>query len=140
MKSFLVASHGKMASGIQNSVDILTGMGKQIEVIDAYIDEVDYTIKIQQFIEKLHVEDTAIIFTDLYGGSVNQKVMVAVAEHPNQNIYVITGMNLAVILSVVLEAAEITTERLQELISESQVKLVLTENLVAEENDDNFFD
>lgn len=140
MKSFLVASHGKMASGIQNSVDILTGMGNQIEVIDAYIDEVDYTIKIQQFIEKLHVEDTAIIFTDLYGGSVNQKVMVAVAEHPNQNIYVITGMNLAVILSVVLEAGEITTERLQELISESQVKLVLTENLVAEENDDNFFD
>ncbi|MGY3779151.1 PTS sugar transporter subunit IIA [Isobaculum melis] len=140
MKKFLVASHGKMASGIQNSVDILTGMGNQIEVIDAYIDEVDYTIKIQQFIETLHVEDTAIIFTDLYGGSVNQKVMVAVAAHPSQNIHVITGMNLAVILSVVLEAGEITTERLQELIDESQVKLVLTESLVAEESEDNFFD
>ena len=33
MTDILIASHGHFASGLQSSLDILTGMGKQVNVI-----------------------------------------------------------------------------------------------------------
>lgn len=51
MTDILIASHGHFASGLQSSLDILTGMGKQVNVIDAYVDDSDYTPKIEEFIK-----------------------------------------------------------------------------------------
>lgn len=124
MKRILLASHGKLASGIQSSIQILTGREEEIAVIDAYIDDSDFTEEITQFIENVPETEQVVIFTDLYGGSVNQKVMVAVANETKKNIQVITGMNLPIVLSVLLETEALTSERLEELLTESQVKLV----------------
>ncbi|MFT8337148.1 PTS sugar transporter subunit IIA [Schleiferilactobacillus harbinensis] len=117
-KKILVASHGHLASGLQSSIQILTGMGDQLQVIDAYIDNSDYTQQINQFVTAVG-EQPAIIFTDLQGGSVNQKVVLAVAGHPN--IMVVTQMNLAIILAVLLDNEPLTPAHLDDLVNQSQV-------------------
>ena len=121
MNKILIASHGHLASGVQSSLEILTGMGNKVTVIDAYVDDHDYVPDIKKFIDELDGQ-TGIIFTDLFGGSVNQKVMLEVADH--ENVFVITGTNLPIVLSVVLEGEEITKAKLEELIAASQVQLV----------------
>lgn len=128
MVSILVASHGKFASGLQSSVEILTGMGSKITAIDAYLDDRDYTKDIRKFIEM--AERPSIIFTDLLGGSVNQKVVLAAAKQ--KNIYIVTQMNLAIILAVLLDSEPFSVQHLDELIAESQVKRV---ELLAENKD-----
>ena len=40
---YLVATHGKLASGFRSSIDILTGKGANLATIDAYVDDSDYT-------------------------------------------------------------------------------------------------
>lgn len=117
-KKILVASHGHLASGLQSSIQILTGMGDHLQVIDAYVDDSDYTQQISQFVAAVR-NQPAIIFTDLQGGSVNQKVVLAVAGHPN--IMVVTQMNLAIILAVLLDNEPLTAAHLDELINQSQV-------------------
>lgn len=137
MKKYLIASHGHLASGLQSSLEILTGMGDKVSVIDAYVDDHDYVPDIKKFIEQLNGE-VGVIFTDLVGGSVNQKVMLKVVGH--ENVLVISGTNLSIVLSVILEADELTKEKLNGLISQSQVQLVEAPQENTEMSDDSFLE
>ncbi|CAJ1180194.1 PTS system fructose IIA component [Companilactobacillus paralimentarius DSM 13238 = JCM 10415] len=137
MNKILIASHGHLASGVQSSLEILTGMGNKVTVIDAYVDDHDYVPDIKKFIDELDGQ-TGIIFTDLFGGSVNQKVMLEVADH--ENVFVITGTNLPIVLSVVLEGEEITKAKLEELIAASQVQLVEEPKDDTDLSDDSFLE
>ena len=137
MKKYLIASHGHLASGLQSSLEILTGMGDKVSVIDAYVDDHDYVPDIKKFIEQLNGE-VGVIFTDLVGGSVNQKVMLEVVGHENG--LVISGTNLSIVLSVILEADELTKEKLNGLISQSQVQLVEAPQENTEMSDDSFLE
>lgn len=137
MNKILIASHGHLASGVQSSLEILTGMGNKVTVIDAYVDDHDYVPDIKKFIDELDGQ-TGIIFTDLFGGSVNQKVMLEVADH--ENVFVITSTNLPIVLSVVLEGEEITKAKLEELIAASQVQLVEEPKDDTDLSDDSFLE
>lgn len=120
MTDILIASHGHFASGLQSSLEILTGMGNQVKVIDAYVDDSDYTPQIEEFIKS--AKRPAVIFTDLKGGSVNQKVMLKAADQ--KDIFIVTQMNLAVIMSVLLDSEPLTKDHLKDLIKQSQVELL----------------
>ena len=98
-RKFLIGSHGKLASGLQSSIDILTGKGQEIQTIDAYIDDSDYTKSIVEFIDEIAPDEQGLIFTDLLGGSVNQKMATAVMNSGKNNIFLITNSNLATLLS-----------------------------------------
>lgn len=134
MTDILIASHGHMASGMKSSIEILTGMGAQIVAVDAYVDESDYLPEIRQFVK--NATGPAVIFTDLLGGSVNQKVVL---ECDHQNIFIVSQMNLAIVMAVLLDTEELTTQRLQELIKQSQVQLVTTKLDNSQTDDEDFF-
>lgn len=134
MTDILIASHGHMASGMKSSIEILTGMGAQIVAVDAYVDGSDYLPEIRQFVK--NATGPAVIFTDLLGGSVNQKVIL---ECDHQNIFIVSQMNLAIVMAVLLDTEELTTQRLQELIKQSQVQLVTTKLDNSQTDDEDFF-
>ena len=119
MTDILIASHGHFSSGLKSSIEILMGMSKNIKVIDAYVDKSDYMKQIDDFITKS--KRPAVIFTDLKGGSVNQKVVLRVAKE--KDIFVVTQTNLAVVLAVLLDTEKLTKQHLQDLINQSQVEL-----------------
>lgn len=119
MTDILIASHGHFASGLKSSIEILMGMSKNIKVIDAYVDKSDYMKQIDDFITKS--KRPTVIFTDLKGGSVNQKVVLRVAKE--KDIFVVTQTNLAVVLAVLLDTEKLTKKHLQDLIKQSQVEL-----------------
>ncbi|MDF7683001.1 PTS sugar transporter subunit IIA [Lactobacillus sp. ESL0679] len=137
MKKILLASHGKLASGIRSSIKILTGKEKNLRVIDAYVDDSDFTGQIIDFIASIGANDQGFIFTDIYGGSVNQKVVSEVINSGKKNIYVITGMNLPIVLSILLATDNVSMHNLQEMINDSQLKIVETK--VNENKEDDFF-
>lgn len=136
MTDILIASHGHFASGLKSSIDILTGMAKKIQVIDAYVDKSDYTKKITDFIQ--NAKRPAVIFTDLKGGSVNQKVVLKAAQE--KDIFIVTQTNLAVVLAVFLDNEKLTKEHLQDLINQSQVELFqLNDGDESSTQEDEFF-
>lgn len=136
MTDILIASHGHFASGLKSSIDILTGMAKKIQVIDAYVDKSDYTKQIKDFIQ--NAKRPAVIFTDLKGGSVNQKVVLKAAQE--KDIFIVTQTNLAVVLAVFLDNEKLTKEHLQDLINQSQVELFqLNDGDESSTQEDEFF-
>ena len=126
MRKFLIASHGRLASGIASSCQILTGSTENITVIDAYLDESRIEPKIEAFFNALNPEDQAIMMSDLYGGSVNQVMARVLADHPDA--FLITGINLALVLQLILDKESVLTkEQLLEVISMSREAMQLVE-------------
>ena len=96
----LLASHGHLASGLRSSLQILTGDASAVTAIDAYVDEADYVPAIEQFLAESEEGDETIVFTDLLGGSVFQKVCVLLEGRPD--VIHVTGMNLAAVIGCLL--------------------------------------
>lgn len=115
MKKILVASHGYLADGIKSSVAILTGHDGLITAVNAYVDESDYIPRIQAFIDEVEPGDDAVIFTDIYGGSVFQNVMLL--EPEKRGVHHVTGVNLAAVIEVLIRTEPITAEVLNEIVA-----------------------
>ncbi|MBM7712909.1 PTS mannose transporter subunit IIA [Enterococcus xiangfangensis] len=128
-KKFLVATHGQLASGFQSSLTILADKGAELNVVDAYLTDEDYTPIIKEFIGSVGENEQGIIFTDLFGGSVNQKVVTELMLSKKDQIFVVSNSNLAIILTLVLipEKEIFTQQSINEAINESQVRLVTTQ-------------
>lgn len=141
MKKLLIATHGQLADGYRSSLSILTGMQDAVEYIDAYVDESDYTPGLQTFIESIGPDDTGIIFTDIYGGSVFQKV--ALLLDGRQNIFHVTGINLGLVIELLLTDEAITKAYLEEVIHAARdgMQLVTVEGVNCRPGDEEaFFD
>ncbi|KEI00891.1 PTS sugar transporter subunit IIA [Clostridium botulinum] len=126
-KKYLIASHGELANGIKSSLDILANKGNAVEVINAYITDEDYTPKIVNFIKSIGNDEQGIIFTDLFGGSVNQKSVTEVLTNKSKNVFIISNVNLAIVLSLLFSVEDAFSEEyIKKSIVESQVTLVST--------------
>lgn len=124
-RKYLMASHGHLASGMQSSINILAAKGAELTFIDAYVTDEDYTAQITEFLSSLQEDEQGVIFTDFYGGSVNQKVVAEVAKSGKDNVFVLANANLPLVLAVMLSPEEkLTTDKLDTMTTEAAPQLV----------------
>ncbi len=121
MKKFMVASHARLATGYQSTIDLFAGSDHQITYVSAYVDEVDLDQEVTTFISSISDEDQAVIFTDLFGGSVNQKFVIAAQN--KTNIFVVAGMNLPVILEIILSPDNFSCDVIDNLIANGRTAM-----------------
>lgn len=130
MKQILIATHGKMASGIRYTLELVVGKMAEITTLDAYVNPEEDVEQILLEYFSCHKEDRVFVFTDLKGGSVNQKMM-QYAGWPN--VTLITGMNLPILLQVALAGEDVTDRELEEWIESSRQELQMISLKAAEE-------
>lgn len=138
MKKYLIASHGKLASGLKSSLEVLTGIKDNVTVIDAYLRDqpVNVAQEVQKFLKTLTKEDIGIIFTDLVGGSVNREVLEQTKDL--KQVFVVSSVNLPTILAVVLDQEPMNVAHLQELVASAPVEVMSLNSNVASLSDDDF--
>lgn len=125
MKRVAIASHAKLAEGIKSTLELFVGTEFDITYICAYVD--DYPSldeQVASFLSKVKDDDQAIIFTDLYGGSVNQNITLAVKDR--KNIFVIAGFNLPLVIETVLAPGELDFGKLKQIVASSQKAIQIT--------------
>jgi len=103
-RKFLIATHGALAKGISSSLDIIAGSMENVHLIQAYLDEnKSIEEELKSLLGELREDEEWVIFSDLLGGSItNQILRVALRE----NVHVVAGFNLPVVLEVLLADAE----------------------------------
>jgi fructoselysine and glucoselysine-specific PTS system IIA component len=107
MRKFLMATHGKFASGIKTSLEIIAGTCDQVYTIDAYMeDNKSVETEFLQVLSQISNEDELIVFTDLAGGSITNQILQNALK---PNVYVVAGVNLPLLIDVVLANSEIPT-------------------------------
>lgn len=140
MHKFLIASHGRVASGIKSAVNILTHDDSAITAVDCYMDESDFTPQIQWFLDSLRKGDEAVIFTDLLGGSVCSKVT---QMHPERYGAIhVTGANLITVLGCLLSDEPLTSETVDKVVATGASliqRIAVDEDETDDEPDGDFF-
>ncbi|WP_302557208.1 PTS sugar transporter subunit IIA [Holdemania filiformis] len=106
MRKFLIATHGTLASGIQNALRIITGEIDRVMVIDAFAGPENPFDQIQIYFDQLNDQDEVIILTDLPGGSVNQ-MLIRYVKRPQTHL--VSGVNLSLVLALILDPGEMDT-------------------------------
>ena len=120
MKQILIATHGKMASGIRYTAELIVGKMAEITTIDAYVTPEDNVEKKFEEYFAQHENDRIFVFTDLMGGSVNQKLL---GYSQKENVTLITGTNLPVLMQVMMADDDVTEEEIQEFIDDTREEL-----------------
>lgn len=125
MRKFLIITHKTLATGFKDSIDFFTSDGKNIIAISSYENGKNKfpDDEVEKVIAATTSDTQLFILTDLLGGSVNQKCSRYV---DNNNIVVITGVNLSLALALVLEPkGYISLERIQEIINQAKEQMIL---------------
>ena len=136
MRKILIATHGTLASGAKSTIELLMGNMADITCINAYVDsEENLMDRLDDFFEKITEEDEVIVFTDIKGGSVNQKI---VPYAKKENIFLIAGFNLPILLEIVIESGKLTKERVLKTIGECKNQMELIEVQIADDSEEDF--
>ena len=137
MKKILIMTHSLMAKGIKETIEFLAGE-QNIDVACCFTDISNPDEFIDNYLSKIN-NDKLIIFTDLMGGSVNQKVALRLN---NNNFYLITGVNLPLILELALLDEElITEEKIEEIIQNAKNEIIFVNKALKNntESEEDFF-
>lgn len=140
MKKILIASHGEMANGVARTIKIIAGTNENIQTISAYTENIDLDEELDKFISSIKSDDEVFVFTDLYGGSVNQKITLKFTEK-SIKANIIAGFNIAVILEIILSSKKLNDSDINEIIKRSRMELKISQ-LINEETvneSDEFF-
>ncbi|WP_010238504.1 PTS sugar transporter subunit IIA [Clostridium arbusti] len=139
MKKILIATHGTLASGAKSTIELLVGNMADITCINAYVEKEgeDVNESIKKFFDSVKPEEEVFVFTDIIGGSVNQKIVTYASK---LDVFIIAGFNLPLILTVIMESELITRERLNEIIEESRSQMNLVEVNVNDKSDEDFLE
>lgn len=132
MRKVLIATHGKMASGVKYTAELILGKMAEITTIDAYVDpEADVEKQMEAFFAAAPAGEQIFVFTDLQGGSVNQKLL-KYTENPE--VMLITGFNLALLVQMLMTEERVGQEEVQEMIEEARQEMQIM-RLVKEEQE-----
>lgn len=128
MKKFAIASHAKMAEDIQSTLELFAGKDLDVTYMSAYVEDApEIEEQIATFFDNLKDEDQAVIFTDMFGGSVNQKMTLAAQD--KENVFIVAGFNLPVIIEIIYGADVYTRENIQALLENGKDAMQLVANV-----------
>ncbi|WP_279081120.1 PTS sugar transporter subunit IIA [Lactobacillus apis] len=136
MKIILV-SHGKLAKGMKDTVEMIAGQQENLEAYEAYENGTSDDSFINDLKNSLasSKNDDVIVVTDVLGGSVNNEATQLLKDHPNLTI--LTGMNLPLIITLVTTVnSGISYEKVSEAIDEGKKGVLSVNKLMTEEDDE----
>jgi fructoselysine and glucoselysine-specific PTS system IIA component len=111
MRYILLASHGRLAEGMLQTVEMIMGAQRDIWTLSAYVEEqADLHSQIREVLQKLGEDDELIVVSDIFGGSVNNEFMNTLED---KRIHLIAGMNLPLVIELItLKHIEMDTKQL----------------------------
>mgnify|MGYP001444981049 CR=1 FL=1 len=135
MKKIILVSHGLLAEGMKNSVELISGKNNNLYAFGLTESNSPKAIaeEINKMIEE-DVENQYLIISDFPGGSVNTAMISLISK---ENVYLVSGMNLILCLEIVLASKESKIEDVIEDALDSARKTLLNmKNISKEENEE----
>ncbi|SKA79032.1 PTS system, mannose-specific IIA component/PTS system, fructoselysine and glucoselysine-specific IIA component [Clostridium sp. USBA 49] len=128
MNQVILASHGKLAQGMKDTLNMIVGNLETVQAFSSYRDE-EKNIKesIEKAIKNNYGKNDIYILTDILGGSVNNDVMSLLKDYPK--LHIIAGMNLPLVISIAI-SENISNKTLEQFIKESQQAIVDCNKLI----------
>lgn len=139
MNQIILASHGELAAGMRNTVELIVGEVPHVHVLSTTREETESVVEgARRLLSGFDPEDKVYILTDVLSGSVNNSLLTLLAEYPK--VTILCGMNACLALNLVSEDGPISDEDLQDYIQQAKEQIVncnkLLQNAAENEEDD----
>ena len=109
-RHYIFASHGTLARGVLDSVELILGKQQNIYTLCAYLEESrDLTEQVTELLARIPEQDEVIVITDIFAGSVNNEF---VRFLPQPKFHLIAGLNLPLVIDLLISADEKNTDKL----------------------------
>lgn len=137
MAKFLFVTHGRMASGVKSTLEIIAGHFDNLTAIDAYVDSKNIVELVNDYFANISTNEQLIMLSDIENGSANQLLFKHLER---SNTFLITGVNLPLVLQLALfDKPELKESELEEAIDEAKKSIKLFKDIENDEQDDESF-
>ena len=114
MRRILCMSHGPLAKGMLETLKFIVGDVENIDTLCAYVDgNNDVEQMIDRYLSQ-NSENELIVLTDIFGGSINNEWLKRLPKL--ENVYLVSGVNLSLLVEIYLKSQTATTFKLPEVI------------------------
>lgn len=122
MNQIILASHGGLAAGAKDTLEMVLGDVSNVHVVSlARDDKEPITNKVETMIATFNADDTVYVLTDMLGSSVNNS-MVELSRN-GAAFTVISGFNIPLALTLAMSPAPVKGAELAALINEARTGL-----------------
>lgn len=127
MVKMIFCSHGRLCEGMLDTLKFFSLYHESMQAIPFYIDGIDGEALLDEAIKQIKKEETVVVFTDLFFGSVNQTVMMKLSSY--KKVHIIAGMNLMIVLELASTDQPLTSAMIEQKVKECQSSLVYTKTM-----------
>lgn len=127
MNKIIFCSHGRLCEGMLDTLKVFSLYDEKMVAIPFYTEGIDGESLLTEILDTIKEEDQVVIFTDLQFGSVNQYVMQKCKGR--ENIHVISGMNLMVVLEILSAECSFSEDFIRQKVLDSQSSIVYINDL-----------
>ncbi len=125
MKKIVLASHGKLAEGLLDTLILLGADTSFVEPLTFYCECGATEDDITRVLREAGEETQLIVFTDIMFGSVNQLFLRLATKMAKTNVRIITGFNLPVVMGVIAAEDPLTDEELYQMVKDGKEQMML---------------
>lgn len=134
MTKIILCSHGRLCEGLLDTLGVFSLQHDSIIAIPFYCEGIDGEVLLNQVAETFNEEEPVLIFTDLFYGSVNQCIMQKF--YHKDNIHIIAGMNLMVVMEFAAMDEPLTEELIEEKVNLCKEALIYTRRMKRNESEE----
>lgn len=123
MNQIILASHGGLAAGAKDTLEMVLGDVSNVHVVSlARDDKEPISNKVEALIATFNADDAVYVLTDMLGSSVNNNVVEL--SQKGARFTVISGFNIPLALTLAMSPAPVKDDELAALIAEARGGLV----------------
>lgn len=134
MDRIIFCSHGRLCEGMLDTLKIFSLYDEKMVAIPFYTEAIDGEGLLNEVLDSVTEEDQVVIFTDVQFGSVNQCVMQKCKER--ENIHVISGMNLMIVLEVLSAECSFDENFIRQKVLDCQSSIVYMKDMKVDMTDE----
>ncbi|SFN56370.1 PTS sugar transporter subunit IIA [Proteiniclasticum ruminis] len=134
-KKIFIATHADLSEGFKNAAKLIVGSSAdEITTFCLYEGQSaeDFKKQIKEY-KEAHPSMDIIVLSDLFGASIFNAM---VELHTMEDVYVVTGVNLGLVLDLLLEDRKINLELLKEKISTAQKGVLVLDHMEKDTGDE----
>ncbi|HAJ55847.1 MAG TPA: PTS N-acetylglucosamine transporter subunit IIBC, partial [Lactobacillus sp.] len=115
----VLASHHRLAEGLKDTLNFISGGGQDIVSMAAYLDNQPVENQVDALMASFTTDRDVIVLTDMMAGSVNQKFF---KYRTRPHTHIISGMNLPLALGIAMAPTNeyVSDDQINDLIQEAK--------------------
>lgn len=132
-KQIIIATHSGLSDGFVKALNFIYGDKMNIHIIQAFTVDKNPNERFLEIVNNISSNDKIIVLTDLTAGSVNKMIAQELVNH---DFYLISGINLAILLEIALTSEDdINDEFIRKVVEDGKEEITYVNDIIFRKND-----